>query len=461
MKSTLLLIDDEEAVLNALAEALGDLGHDLLTSTDSAEALEIVKAKSPALVITDLKMPGMDGMTLLQRIQEFNPGIQVIMVTGHGSIEDAVAAMKKGAYDFISKPFSVAEIEATVQRALEKARLLQENLALRDKLRKASIPSFSEGKSPVFRELLEASRLAADSDATILVLGESGTGKEILAHYIAAYSQRASQPFVAINCAAIPENLIETELFGHKRGAFTGAYQDKKGKFQEAQGGTIFLDEIGDLPLNVQSKLLRVLQEGEATPVGGTAQKVNVRVIAATNKPLRKMAAEGLFREDLFYRLNVVALRVPALRERMEDLPTYLAFFIAKYCLKNRRETLSVAPEALKILEQYTWPGNLRELENVTERAVILSRGSEITAKALPAELSEEGATLSPFNFKRGMKLRQVEHLVIQDTLRYNNGDRGKSARDLGIGQRTLYRKLLEIQAEIRATDVSATIVSP
>jgi DNA-binding NtrC family response regulator len=450
VKSAILLIDDEKAVLNALAEALGDLDYSLLTSTDSAEALEIVKARSPALVITDLKMPGMDGMVLLQRIREFNPNIQVIMITGHGSIEDAVAAMKKGAYDFISKPFRIAEIEATVQRAMEKSRLLQENFALRDKLRKARIPSFSEGKSPAFLELLEAARLAADSDATILVLGESGTGKEILANYIAAYSQRASQPFVAVNCAAIPENLIETELFGHKRGAFTGAHQDKKGKFQEAHGGTIFLDEIGDLPLNMQSKLLRVLQEGEATPVGGTTQKVNVRVIAATNKPLRKMTAEGLFREDLFYRLNVIALHIPSLRERMEDLPAYLAFFIAKHCRKNQREPLSVTAEALKILERYAWPGNLRELENVVERAVILSQGNQITAKVLPADLGEEAWTLSPFNFKRGMPLRQLEHLIIQDTLRYNQGDRAKSAVDLGIGQRTLYRKLLEINAEKR-----------
>jgi two-component system response regulator HydG len=289
--------------------------------------------------------------------------------------------------------------------------------------------------------------MAAQSDATILILGESGTGKEILAHYIAGNSRRAGEPFVTVNCAAIPENLIETELFGHKRGAFTGAHQDRKGKFQEAHGGTIFLDEIGELPLGMQSKLLRVLQEGEATPVGGTAQKVNVRVVAATNKPLRQMVTAGQFREDLFYRLNVVALQVPALRERMEDLPAYIAFFLSKYSRKNQRETLSLAPEALGLLERYGWPGNLRELENVIERAVILTPGDTITLKALPPELRNESDHSSPFNFRRGIPLEEMELMIIREVLRLNHGDRAKSADELGIGVRTIYRKLNEMHA--------------
>ena len=446
MKTEILIVDDEPSVLASLVSALEDMPVEILTSGDPTEALELIKTRVPPVVITDLKMPGMDGLELLHRIREFDPLIQVIMVTGHGSVGEAVVAMKKGAYDFISKPFSVVDIEATVQRAIEKAQLLRDNLHLRETLVKSRLPAFAEGKNPAFRNLLEECVLAARSDATMLILGESGTGKEILAHYIVAYSNRAAQPFIAVNCAAIPENLIEAELFGHKKGAFTGAYQDRKGKFQEAHGGTIFLDEIGELPMSVQSKLLRVLQEGEATPVGGMAQKVNVRILAATNKPLRKMIAAGLFREDLYYRLNVISLHVPPLRERMEDLPMYISFFIAKYCRKNRRETLSLTPEALAALEVYGWPGNVRELENVIERAVILTTENQIPLKSLPPEVRNDQST-STLEFPRGMRLEEIELKAIQDALRRNHGDRAKSAEELGIGERTIYRKLNEINA--------------
>src|SRR5690606_12700026 len=339
------------------------------------------------VVLTDLKMPGMDGLEVLQRVKQYNPDVQVILITGHGSIDEAVAAMKKGAYDFIPKPFNKQEITAVVNRAFEKVSLMAENFMLREKLKK-NPPTFETGKSRAFKELLNRSAQAANSDATILILGESGTGKEVLAGHIVQNSPRALKPFVTVNCAAIPENLIEAELFGYKKGAFTGAYQDKKGRFMEADGGTMFLDEIGELPLAMQAKLLRVLQEGEATPVGGSAQKVDVRIIAATNKPLRKMVEEGTFREDLFYRLNVIPLTIPPLRQRPEDLHALILFFIAKYCRKNKRPNLSVSAEALQLMEHYAWPGNVRELENAIERAVILCLGHQITVDDLPPELS-------------------------------------------------------------------------
>ncbi len=448
MKKNLLIIDDEQNILDSLTRALNGAGYELSSNTDPLKALELLKSLVPQVVITDLKMPGMDGLTLLQRIKEFNPHIQVILITGHGSIDEAVSAMKKGAYDFIPKPFNKQEIVAVVQRAFEKVSLLQENFELREKLRKTSAPAFETGKNRAFKELLNRSVQAANSEATILILGESGTGKEVLANYIVTNSPRASKPFITVNCAAIPENLIEAELFGYKKGAFTGAYQDKKGKFNDANGGTIFLDEIGELPLGIQSKLLRILQEGEVSPVGGAVQKVDVRIIAATNKNLRKMVEAGQFREDLFYRLNVIPLLLPPLRQRAEDLPALISFFIGKYCRKNKRENLSVSGDALRLMELYSWPGNVRELENAVERAVILCLGHQITIEDLPAELSGESDVATQLNISRGMTMEEIELMVIQNALKRNHGDKVKSAEELGISLRTIYRKLDDIQTK-------------
>ncbi len=449
MKKNLLIIDDEQSILDSLARALHGAGYELLTSTDPVKGLEMIKATVPPVVITDLKMPGMDGLTLLQRIKEFNPHIQVILITGHGSIDEAVSAMKKGAYDFIPKPFNKQEITAVVNRAFEKVSLLEENFLLKEKLRKSQGSVIDAGKNRVFKELLSRAVQAANSEATVLILGESGTGKELLATYIMSHSPRAAQPFLTVNCAAIPENLMEAELFGYKKGAFTGAYQDKKGKFQEANGGTIFLDEIGELPLGVQSKLLRVLQEGEVSPVGGTAQKVDVRILAATNKQLRKMVEAGQFREDLFYRLNVIPLLIPPLRQRPEDLPGLISFFIGKYCKKNKRDNLSVSPDALRLMEHYAWPGNVRELENAIERAVILCLGHQITVDDLPGELGSGGSDSSePLSVTRGMTLEEIELRVIQGALKRNHEDKAKTAEELGISLRTIYRKLDEIHAK-------------
>lgn len=446
MKPRILLLDDDAAVLGPLNEVVIELGYETHATTDPFEALNFVESSAPALVVTDLKMPGMDGLEVLKRIKDRNAHTQVVVISGHGSIDDAVAAMKRGAYDFISKPFNVSEIENVVCRALEKANLLDENERLKASLESIQMPALAASRSVAYREVLENAAMVAASDATVLIMGESGTGKDVLARYVAARSRRSGKPLITVNCAAIPENLIESELFGHKKGAFTGAHQDRKGRFEEAQGGTLFLDEVGELPLSMQSKLLRVLQQGEISPVGGSARKVDVRIIAATNKDLRHLVGANRFREDLFYRLNVVTLINPPLRRRMEDLHGFIAFFLARYGARNGRENLSMSPEALALMERYSWPGNIRELENAIERAAILSPGDQITARALPPEVRGEVAVAPETGFRRGATLAEIEMAVIQAVLRFNHGDRARTAEELGIGVRTLYRKLHDLQ---------------
>jgi len=451
MDKKLLVIDDEKSLVESLIRALNGLEMDLLTSHDPYQALDIIKAQDPQVVISDLKMPQMDGLELLTRIKQHNANTQVIMITGHGTIDEAVTAMKNGAYDFIPKPFNKQEIIAVVNRAFDKVALLDENNRLREKLKRSQSPGFEWGKSRAFKNLVERAAQAAASDATVLILGESGTGKEVVAQYILANSKRMYRPFITVNCAAIPENLLEAELFGYKQGAFPGPYQDKKGKFEEAEGGTLFLDEIGEMPLHVQPKLLRILQEGESNPVGGSAQKVDVRIIAATNKNLRKQIEEGHFREDLFYRLNVIPLQIPPLRQRPEDLHSLISFFITKYCKKNKKENLSVSADALRIMENYAWPGNVRELENAIERAVILCLSHQITPEDLPDEVSHAGDSESQIFIGKGMTLEEIELRVIQSALKRNHGDKGKTADDLGISLRTIYRKMEMVGSKLES----------
>ncbi len=384
----------------------------------------------------------MSGLELLEQIKELNDSIQVIVITGHGTVDDAVTAMKRGAYDFISKPFKKLEISSVVERAFDKANLLTENIQLKKKLRESQNANHEWGKSLIFKELLHRASQAAKSDATVLVLGESGTGKEVLANFIVENSHRHNQPFIKVNCAAIPESLLEAELFGYKKGSFTGANQDRKGKFIEANGGTLFLDEIGEVPLTLQPKLLRVLQEGEINPIGGSAEKIDVRIIAATNRRLRSQVKEGLFREDLYYRLNVIPLTIPPLRDRPEDLPSLISHFIAYFCRKNSKSNLSVSAETLRAMERYTWPGNVRELENSIERAVILTLGHQITLDDLPPEISHENEDGAQLNLNRPMTMEEIELRVIQQSLRRHHGDKLSTAEELGISLRTIYRKL-------------------
>ncbi len=454
MKKKLLIIDDEKSIVESLTRALMGQDFELSSSLEADKALEMIKEIVPQVVISDLKMPKLDGLQLLARIKEFNPGIQVIMITGHGTIDDAVTAMKRGAYDFIPKPFNKQEIIAIVNRAFEKAELLAENFILKEKLKQNLAPAFDMGKSRAYKALLERAGHAAASDATILLLGESGTGKEVLAQYIFMRSNRDASPFITVNCAAIPENLLEAELFGYKKGAFTGAYHDKKGRFQDANGGTLFLDEIGEMPLAVQPKLLRILQEGEINPVGGSTQKVDVRIIAATNKNLRKQVEAGLFREDLFYRLNVIPLQIPPLRLRPEDLHSLISHFLAIYGKKNKKPNLPLSAEALALMESYSWPGNVRELENAIERSVILCLGDKIMPDDLPDELRTVTESATHIFVGQGMTLDEIEMSVIQSGLKRNHGDKVKTAEELGVSLRTIYRKL-DMAGPVREEDGS------
>lgn len=443
MVQQLLIVDDEKPILNALSKVLGMMENvKVHTANNAKDALKICEQIHPSVVITDLKMPEMDGIELLEKIQSLNESIQTIMITGHGTINDAVNAMKKGAVDFIQKPFKKQQIISVVQRVIDKAQLLDENRTLKEQLRKRSAKKYIWGNSQEFQKVLQRASQAAVTDATILILGESGTGKEALANHIVDQSARCDRPFVKVNCAAIPSNLLEAELFGYKKGSFTGAVADHPGKFQEASGGTIFLDEIGEIPLEIQSKLLRVLQEGEVNPVGGATELVNVRIIAATNRNLKEEVLEGKFREDLYYRLNVVPLTIPPLREHGEDIPTLVSFFVKKYSRKLNKPNVSVSKPVMDRFEEYHWPGNIRELENVIERAVIFSEGGKIQLTDLPDDLLQMGNDNLQMRLDQGMTLEEIETQVIRMALERNQWDKKRVANQLGISLRTIYRKL-------------------
>ncbi|MDB5050857.1 MAG: Response regulator of zinc sigma-54-dependent two-component system [Fibrobacteres bacterium] len=442
MKHKLLIIDDDRTNVDALSRALHGQDVEVAAAIERVKAIELARERLPQVIIAGVRMPGENGMEVLAEIRDLNPNVQTILMAGPAGVDEAIAAMKRGACDFIPKPFEKRDVLAAVHRAFEKSALLQENLFLKDKLKKNQAPAFEWGKSRAFRTLLDRAAQAALSDATILIMGEAGNGKEVLAQHIYSNSLRAHRPFVSANCASIPENLLEAELFGYRKGAFNGAWQDKKGKVQEANGGTLFLDEVGELPLGLQPKLLRVLQEGEANPLSGGLSRVDVRIIAATSRNLRKLVADGLFREDLFYRLNVIPLHIPPLRSRPEDLHSLISFFISKYCKKTKKANLSVNAGALRMMEAYAWPGNVRELENAVERAVILCMGHQITPEDLPDELTHASDASARLFIGQGMTLEEIELAVIQNAMKRNNGDKAKTAEDLGISLRTVYRKL-------------------
>jgi two-component system response regulator HydG len=366
------------------------------------------------------------------------------MMTAYGTVETAVQAMREGAYDFVEKPLKRMTIIKSVRKAAERQSLVAENRSLRNEIKLLTKREIV-GSSPALRRVLEVATQAAPSSATVLVLGESGTGKELLARFIHDHSSRARAPFVAVNCAAIPETILEAELFGHERGAFTGALARREGRFAKASGGTLFLDEIGELSAAVQVKLLRVLQEGEYEPVGGDTVRADVRIVAATNKDLRAEVAAGRFREDLFYRLNVIAITAPPLRSRREDIPLLVDHFLGVYCAKNNRSRLEAPRDVLQILMDYPWPGNVRELENVVERAVVLCRSDKLTPDDLPESIRQApGAEPSSLTFSVGTPLDEVERRLIRETLRHARGDKSVAAQLLGISTRTIYRKLGE-----------------
>jgi two-component system response regulator HydG len=448
---TLLVVDDERSNVESLEKIFLREGMRVLVAHDAKHALEQLRSHRVHVVLTDLMMPGTGGLELLRAVKQIAPEVEVVLMTAFGSVEAAVSAMRDGAYDFVEKPLKRVSIVKSVRKAAEKQRLVAENQSLKNEISKLTKRELV-GSSPAWRRVVDVATQAAPSTATVLVLGESGTGKELLARFIHEKSARASKAFVAVNCAAIPETILESELFGHERGAFTGATGKKDGRFAKATGGTLFLDEIGELSPSVQVKLLRVLQEGEYEPLGGNTVKADVRIVAATNRDLAAEVQAGRFREDLYYRLNVIAVTAPPLRARREDVALLVDHFLGLYCAKNGRARLTPTRGALERMVDYPWPGNVRELENVIERAVVLSRSDALAESDLPDAIAKAAPSApSSLSFSIGTTLDEIELRVIKDTLRHTKGDKSLAAQLLGISTRTIYRKLDGVGEEAEA----------
>ena len=440
---SVLIVEDDRANQESLEKIFQREGYRIFTAPDGPTALAMLRREPVQLVLTDLMMPGMSGVELLKAAKAVVPEVEVILMTAYGTVETAVEAMKEGAYDFVTKPLKRALLLKVVRRALEKQQLFFENRSLRAQLVNAQRPRSIVGTSPAWKRTMEMVYQAAPSQATVLIQGESGTGKELIAKAIHQASLRAQTPFVAFNCAAFPDALIESELFGYERGAFTGAQGRRQGRFEMAHGGTIFLDEVGEMNPQSQVKLLRVLQEGEFERLGSSQPiPVDVRVVAATNRNLKEEVRAGRFREDLFYRLNVIAIALPSLRERSEDIPLLALHFLQAYCVRNNRGAMRLSREAMERLCAYAWPGNVRELENTIERCVVMTRGDEITAADLPAPIHEGGGSGRFLTIAIGTPMEEIERRVLAETLRHTRGDKAMAAQLLGISIRTIYRKL-------------------
>lgn len=442
----ILIVDDDRDTRDALEVILRREGYTVWTAASGEEAMQQLQQQPVDMLLCDVKMPGMDGLAVLRQVQASEAGV-VVMMSGHHDITAAVEAMKQGAFDYLMKPLNRNDVIRAVQKALAVRALMVENLILRRQVRDQLASAQVIGSSPAWRRICELIEQVAPSQATVLLTGESGTGKELVAGLLHRLSGRAERPYIVLNAAALPATLLEAELFGYEKGAFTGAMQRKPGHFELADGGTLFLDEIGDMPPEVQVKLLRVLQEGEFQRLGGTRTlRADVRVVAATNKNLPQEVAAQRFRHDLYYRLNVIAIHLPPLRERWQDIPLLAAHFLQKYAQKNQKAITGIEPEALQRLRTYSWPGNVRELENIMERAVVLAQGATITATDLnleerpsePQSLAGEDCIVLPAT----ATLAQVEREMIVQALQRSHGNRQAAARQLAIGVSTLYRKL-------------------
>ncbi|PYM94674.1 MAG: DNA-binding response regulator [Candidatus Rokuibacteriota bacterium] len=442
--ATLLVADDDPGLRESLERTLTREGYRVVLASDGRAALERVQAGGVDLIVTDLRMPGLTGLELLRAAKAISPDVDVILLTAFGTVEEAVKAMKDGAYDFLTKPFRREQLLKLVDKALERRDLIEQNRALKQQLEDIRAKGQMIGASPSFRRMLTLVEQIADSSATVLIQGESGTGKELAARTIHERSARRTGPFVAVNCAALPDTLLESELFGYEKGAFTGAVGRKEGRFELAHGGTLFLDEVADLSLVTQPKILRVLQEGEFERLGGTRTlQVDVRIVAATNQDLAEMVKEKRFREDLYYRLNVITVRVPPLRERHEDIRVLAQHYLRVYAAKNGRKLEGFSSEALQRLESYAWPGNVRELENLIERTVLLARKDRIDAEDLPEEVA--GVKPPPRDAILGLvgtPLAEIERRLLDETLRITGGNKTQAAKLLGIDVRTVARKL-------------------
>ncbi|MFC1547072.1 sigma-54-dependent transcriptional regulator [Candidatus Neomarinimicrobiota bacterium] len=438
----ILVIDDEEAMRDSSAQVLTKAGFQVETAENGELGLRKVNEQSFDIILLDLKMPGLHGEKVLRRIREIDPEMIVIIITGYASVESAVETLKQGAYDYVPKPFTPEDLRLVVRRALEKRALSLENIYLRDEVSRGLEEDHIIGQSPGMRGVEALIKKVGPTDTTVLITGESGTGKELVAQAICNHSARKDKPFITVDCGSLVETLFESELFGHVKGSFTGATTTKHGRFELANGGTIFFDEIVNISTNIQAKLLRALQEGEVTKVGSSQViKIDVRIIAATNQDLRQSVKTGSFREDLFYRLNVVPIQLPPLRARQEDIPLLANHFLEKYSRKRKKTVTEISDSAMKALLRYSWPGNVRELENAIERAVVLTDNSIIG----PGDLLYYGFSLAEdekAEFQPPIRLEEMERNLIQETLELYNGNRSKTAQALGIDRKTLWAKL-------------------
>ena len=444
----ILIVEDDPKMRDALQYIMRKEGYGVDAVGEGESALEKLKTTDYELIISDLKLPGMDGMDVLRAAKKYKPYVGVIVITAYGTIDSAVVAMKSGAEDYITKPFNIDHIRLVVKKALEKRELSTRNALLESQLRRKyrfeNIIGNSEAMIAVYRMIEQVK----DSRTTVLLRGETGTGKELVARAIHFNSVRADNPFIPLNCAALSENLAGSELFGHVKGSFTGAFRDRRGIFEMAEGGTIFLDEIGDIGLGLQQVLLRVLEDGEIQPVGSTERKkVSVRIIAATNRNLEQLVREGKFREDLYYRINVVAVDLPPLRERREDIGVLARHFLHKYTVENGKQLRGISPEALALLEAAPWPGNVRELENVIERAVLLADDDEINPGHLPRHLRHPPPA-EPGGSESDGSLEQVGRNHIIEVLRSTEGNKAKASAILGINRTTLWRMMQKLKIE-------------
>jgi DNA-binding NtrC family response regulator len=437
-----LIVDDEPEMRGLLCDVLSREGYRARVAESAEEALAKIADEEFQLVLTDLKMGGMDGLGLLSRVKELRPEVAVIVITAFGSIDSAIEAMKRGASHFITKPVKMKELVMAVTKALDERQMRAENRALRREVEGRYRFGNILGKSKAMRDVFALIERVAEGSSNVLILGESGTGKELVAKAIHYNGLRRDHPFIAVNCSAIPEGLLESELFGHVRGAFTGAVVSKKGLFAEANGGTLFLDEIGELSLSLQAKLLRVLQDKQVRPVGGnTGVEVDCRIITATNRDLEEAIRGGHFREDLYYRLSVIPVRLPSLRERPEDIPLLTEHFLDRFARELGGERKTVSPAAMQLLTNYSWMGNVRELENVIERLVVLARGTVIDVVDVPLHYKEDDRRWTADRFRELPSLRDLEEEYIRYVLHHCGGQKEQAARILGINRRTLYRK--------------------
>ena len=446
MAETILIADDEEGVRESLGEVLRDEGYDVDLARDGAEALAALERRDYAVIITDVRMPGADGLEVLRRVRETAPQTVVLMMTAHASVDTAVEALRQGAADYILKPLLFDDVITKVRRVLEHRTLAWQTQMLRREVERRYEFDTLVGDSPSMREIFHLIAKVAPTGATVLITGESGTGKEVVARAVHRQSQAAEHIFLPINCAAIPETLLESQLFGHLRGAFTGAVASQEGLFARAQGGTIFLDEIGDLPVGLQSKLLRVIETKEVLPVGGTTPRtIDVRIIAASNRDLAAMVEAGIFREDLYYRLNVIEIRLPPLRERREDIPALVEYLVRRHNHELKRHYRGVDNASLKLLLSHPWKGNVRELDNVIEHAMILGGGEWIAVTDLPRPFRQGEAAALAVGDDLREALRSYERIHIETVLRRSSGDKRAAAERLGLSLSSLYRKLNEL----------------